>query len=468
MEKNLISVPSYIFGEMRYSPPYLRRIIYDIDGRPMIEVHDVDLWGLNAAVKSATKIQEQLWRIPLDRIVLLLSRTMDNYFAENYKYEDIVKLTGSPIDFVRGGIEFVKAWARDLNAYLAHALNEINVVYKATSPVVAILPSNSEQESLYVLAQTLLSRNATILRPSSLGASSFTALEFIYALNKTLDDLNQPELEPVRSAIAVVNIESRNYLEYLNIDNWNYLFFGDDNSVKNIESLIRGKCRPRKVIGYGTGLSTTIIWDDCDLMENISKILKAVTANSGNECDGTDIVYVQEGIYEAALKELLHQSGRYRSGNPFKSGSIGLVDSGNVQFIVGELTKRGKLDWLQRSEEDGRTLIHASIIPLNEYETAMEYPGPIASVRSFKNPDHLSALIRKDLQDNNMKKNLVTAVFARSEQIFQELLPHLRAYTVKFNKNTKDFNIALAHQGVYLVRELMDPVYVDASPLSGD
>jgi acyl-CoA reductase-like NAD-dependent aldehyde dehydrogenase len=461
MEKNLIQVPAYIFGEMRYSPSYLRRIIYDINGQPMLEIHDVDHWGLKAAIKNASKIQEHLWRIPLQQIVSLLAQTMDNYFAEDGKYETIVKLTGSPLDFVKGGIEFVKDWARNMETFLAHALNEPNVVYKSTSPVVAILPSNSEQESLYVLAQTILSRNATILRPSSLGASSYTALEFIYALNRTLDGLNKPELEPLRSAISVVNIESRDYLEHLSIDNWNYLFFGDDNSIKNIESIIREKCRPRKIIGYGTGLSTTIIWDDFNLKENIRKILKSITANAGNECDGTDIIYIQEGIYETAWQELFYMAREYRSGNPFKSGSIGLVDPDNVQFIMGELTKRGKLDWLQQTEKDGRPLIHASIIPLNEYETAMEYPGPIASVRSFKGLDHLSVLIKKDLRDNHMNRNLVTAVFARSRQNFQELIPHLKAYTVKFNKDTNEFNIALAHQGVFLVRELMDPVYVD-------
>lgn len=60
-----------------------------------------------------------------------------------------------------------------------------------------------------------------------------------------------------------------------------------------------------------------------------------------------------------------------------------------------------------------------------------------------------------------MRKNLVTSVFAQSRATFEALLPVLRAYTVKFNKDTNDFNIALAHQGVYLVRDLMDPVYVD-------
>jgi len=80
-------------------------------------------------------------------------------------------------------------------------------------------------------------------------------------------------------------------------------------------------------------------------------------------------------------------------------------------------------EFLQYSETNGKTLIHATIIPLNEYDTAMECPGPIASVRPFKNLEHLSSLIKKDLQDNNMKKNLVTSVFAQSKQIFQDILP---------------------------------------------
>ena len=106
-------------------------------------------------------------------------------------------------------------------------------------------------------------------------------------------------------------------------------------------------------------------------------------------------------------------------------------------------------------------LIWGSEVGAVSWDNDRGYPGPIASVRPFKNIEHLSSFIKKDLHDNNMKKNLVTSVFARSKQIFQDLLPYLRAYIVKYNKDTYDFNIALAHQGVYLVRDLMDPVYVD-------
>jgi len=479
MVNDLITVPSYILGEERMSPKHLRRIISGISGKPMLEVHDVDKWGLVSAIKTASKTQHQLENIPLEKIIGVLSRSVDYYFDDDSKYNVIVSLTGSPITFVREGTKFVKDWCKDLNPYLSLALEGNNVYFRNSAPVVAILPSNSEQEVPYVLAQTLLSRNATIIRPSSLGASSYSVFEFVSALNKGIDKTNDPSLEPLRSAISVINTQSRDYLDSLSIDGWNYIFFGDNFTVKEIEANIREKCSPRKIISYGTGLSMSVILDDSNLDETIRNIMESVIVNVGNECTSTDVVYVKNEMYDVVLRRLQQEAEKYRSGNPFDPRTIGLVEQNNVDYITGELLKRGKLEFLKSSDVElsdlsknstdlfdvqpyeKRRLIHTSVVPLSKYETAMEYPGPIVSVRPFTDMEELREIIEKDLRDNGMEKNLVTSVFTEDEKSFYSVLPLLRSHTVKLNKPTHDFNILLPHQGVYIVRELSNPVFID-------
>lgn len=479
MGNSLISVPSYVSGKTLESTKELRRSIPDITGKSVLEVHDVNKWGLVAAINSASRTQNQLESIPLEKICRVLSKSMDYYFVDESKCQVVVRLTGSPITFVRESMESIKAWCKDLSPYLSCALAGDQVEFGGSAPVIVILPSNSELETPYVLTQTLLSRNAAIVRPSSLGASSYSLLEFVSALNKGLDEIDDISLEPLRSAISVANIESRDYLDNLSIDGWNYIFFGDNNTVKAIESSIRERCYPRKTIGYGTGLSMSIAFDDHNLEETITNVIESVIVNVGNECDSTDIIYIKEDIYDNTLEILEQEAEKRKSGDPFNPDMIGLVQDSNADYIQGELLRRGKLKFLKTSDvgsselfitsptlfqtepNDRRRLIHTSIIPLNEYETAMEYPGPIASVRPFHDLEDLQRLVEKDLRDNSMQRNLVTSVFSRDESSFYSLLPLLKSHTVKWNKPTHRFNYLLPHQGLYLIRELSTSVFVD-------
>ena len=190
----LKQIPSYVNGEFRKSPKALRRILNDFNGNPMLEVHDVNDYELMSAIKNANKVQRELGKIPMANVRRLLEDTMHNYFHNKTKYETIVKLNGSPINFVREGMDFVKNWCFCAEGFLGRALEKGNITYRNTAPIVTILPSNSEQVMLYVVAQNLLSRNATILRPSSKGAGAYNSNEFVLALNKTIDKLNQKEL----------------------------------------------------------------------------------------------------------------------------------------------------------------------------------------------------------------------------------------------------------------------------------
>jgi hypothetical protein len=466
-------------GEFRKISDNSTRIVADIAGNPTLRIHDVDDWGLVGAVKTVTWTQKELSKIPLNEILRVLQRSMDFFCADRSEYETIVRLTGSPIEFVEQGGEFVKSWCRYLHDYLSKALPDKRAEYRNSAPVVDVLPGNSDQELLYVVAQTLASRNAAIVRPSSKGAGAYVAKLFAEALNKAVDNIGQDYLLPLKRAVNFVYTPTADVLSNLYIDGWNYLIFGGDATVRQFEQAVRSFCQPRKVIGYGTGLSMTIVADGELLDERVDKIIKSVIINRGDECDSTDIIYIQNDVYDAIVQRLKRRCKDFHSGNPFDIKTIGLVYPENADFIIGELKKRGKTKYLnshvsktrsilseffdlsQVSELQETYLIHPSVIELSEYDSAIEYPGPIVSIRSFNGEAELEALVKKDLRDNGMNRNLVTSIFCVDEKKFNSILSFLNSYTVNWNIPTHIFNASLPHQGVYIVTELVAPVYVD-------
>ena len=174
------------------------------------------------------------------------------------------------------------------------------------------------------------------------------------------------------------------------------------------------------------------------------------------------ILSISRKIYLKIVFAMLQEEARkYKSGDPFDPEKMGYLELENENFIIGELIRRGKIGDLNFTQERGRRLIHPSLIPLNRYETSLEYPGPIASIRRFGGLNELSYLIEKDLSDNGMKRSLVTAVFTDSKEKFDEVMLLLRAYLLKRNKPTHDFDILLPHQGIYLLEQLVEKIYID-------
>lgn len=465
MENNIIRIPSYIYGTKRYSENINQRVIRSLDNLPLFEIHDVDEWGLKAAIESASINQQDLTNIPTQKIVDIIVLAMDFFFDNSDKYRKIVEMTGSPYSYIKNASEKTKLWAKNISEFVPLSLglkDDKHFFPKSTSPVVAVLPGNSDQEVLFVLTQTLLSKNSTIVRPSNSGASAYAVMEFINAINLAIDKLDDPEIEPLRSAIAQVNTSNTNYLDTLSFDNWNYIFFGSDSTIATIEKKIRFNCSPRKILSHGTGLSISIVMEDVDVDKIIIPITESITMNRGNECIDTDIMYVHDDIFDEFQSKINLQARKYISGDPYENKKIGILEKDNVNFCVGEAIKRGKNQYLNLEETPDRILLHTSIFPISKFETALEYPGPIASLRSFGGINELSFLVNKDLQDNGMTKNLVTSIFTDSNHNFDKVLQLAKTYIIKRNKATNDFNYNLPHQGIYLLRELVDLIHIDS------
>lgn len=459
LKTNLLQLPCYINGEFIWNEEN-KITVAGYEGINLIQNHQATQWVREAAIETASRVQPLLAELTVEDICSVLDKTMDYYFDEDSKFEMVMRLTGSPITYVRSSIELLKDWCRNIKQYYDLVFyGKQNRPIKPTSPVFAILPSNSEEESLYIIAQSFLSRNSLIIRPSSKGASVYSCIEFIKALNKALDEIANPKFNILKSTISIINTPPDNYLQQFFIDGWNYIVFGDDDTVKFIKNSFRDvDVTPRKIIAYGTGLSISIILDDCNLECYISTIAQSICVNAGNECVSTDIIYVDRKVSEIAIKRLGDEVNKYRSCDPLEERSIGIVNNTNKQFIINQLAQRCKTEFVKIDSNNESML--TTIIPLHRHESALEYPGPIASVRVFEDENELDEIIKKDLNDNSKVKNLVASVFTESDLSFENLLPSISAFLTKHNKPTHEFDPMLPHQGIYLLNELVDINYL--------
>ncbi|MFW6233629.1 MAG: aldehyde dehydrogenase family protein [Nanoarchaeota archaeon] len=475
--KKEIKIPIYIKGKYIYNNDNF--LINDINNSCSLNISKANKWDIEAAIETASRTQNKLKDIKKEEISEILRRCSKYFLNEDNKNEIISMITGSPITFIKNSIEEGKDFCKNSNNFLNNALDK-NSIYINSSPTVCILPSNSEIEVPYVLSQILLSQNSAIIKPSSRGACSFTAYNFINAWNKALDEIknesfpflsnkNKKELSdgffsPLRNAISIINTNSRDYLEQLSINKFNYVVFGSENAINNIEEIINNNIKneesyfgPRKIIGYGTGLSKSIVFNDANLKKATTEIMNSVCINTGNECIGTDIIYVENSIYNKFLNLLKKEGGKYLSGHPLDQNKNGIVTKERLDYIVDELEIQGKKDYLNLTKKN---ILNPSIIPIHSMETAQELPGPVVYFRNFSTEEELIHLIQKDNVTNKMGKNLVTSIYTSNIEK-NKLISNIQTHKIYFNKPTHSIDLQKEnHQGKNLLIELSDKIDV--------
>lgn len=458
---------NYIDGKCK--PSNKTRINTDIlnkeDG-PKLAVHFANHWDVISAIESVSRAQSKLTHTSDQVIQTLLSKAMDYYLIKETDYVMIAEMTGSPLNFTTQAIEYTKYWVRKSSEFIKQVFGDRHETHHNSSPTFAILPSNSEQEALFVMAQSLLAKSAILVKPSTRGVAGYTCLEFAKAWSKAIDEVC-PENSHLKSAVNIVNIEHISDMwSDLAIDNWNYVCFGSDDTVKKIKASIGEFATPRKIIPYGTGLSVTVVDTSIEhpITQIAQSIMDSVSVNRGNECISTDIVYIHAAVYDDLLKELMQLRSSFKSLSVKDDLTIGLTNKTNCEFIMQELTKKGKQEFIygENKQVGNETVpvIHTSIVPISDSQIAIEYPGPIASVRSYSSKQQLVDLMNQDLEKNNKHKSLACSIYSNT-QFFEKILPVVSAYTVKLNKPTHMMDLFLPHQGIYLIRELSDVMVVE-------
>jgi len=469
-----IEIKNYINGKFSETDDFVinDNAINDIDG-PKAKIYFCNDWDLTAAIETATLIQPKLRLVSSNMLADLLSKTMEYYFNSNEDYLFLTEMTGSPYRFLRYAINGTKEWVKDFKNFYTNTFRSVVSSYIFSSnPTFAILPSNAEQISLFVIAQSIMAKSALIIRSSSRNAGSFTSVRFVEAWNKVIDELN-PDLHFLKKIVNIVNYKNIDDLwKHVSIDDWNYICFGSRHTINNVVSNINQYATPRKFVDYGYGFSNSVI-DSSALLnldyknqaivlnEITQKVLISATENTGNQCTATDVVYVHKDVYEMVFKALKHNAVKYKSLDPKHPESIGVVSPNNVKYIeqgINELHKREHLN--VQLDANNNKVIHASVVPLSRYEYASEYPGPILFVKSYDSETDLLQQMAKELEVNDVLKYLSSSVFA-SKTFFNDIAPKLRTYKLKYDKPSHEVNLYYYHQGKNLLDELTELTIIE-------
>lgn len=432
------------------------------------QVFAANHWQIEAAIETATRVQPSLSQIPLETRIECLRSFTKRFLRDADLLEALGWLSGVSFSELRGELSSLRHWGGQLGPFLSEALpgQGSQTDWRPSAPAFFLLPSNSDIEVALLLFQSLLSGNAAVVRPSRRGSSAYCLDHLMETWCDCVDELlGSEESSLLKSAISLIPTDSKVPWSQLAIDGWNYVLFGSNGTLQSIEEEILSRADPRKILKYGTGLSTAIVANDADVEKAASLVLVGATSHAGNNCLGTDIVYVDVTIAERFHTTLLDHLSRFRSATPDHDG-CGLVSEANTQATIAEVDLRNHLRSLRVDPEPCPGTLHPSVLPLNDLDTAIEYPAPVLSLRVYEDGSRLGGLIDKDLRDNAQDRSLVTSIFTESDSMWKTIQPLTRAWLCRRNLATHAFNPMLPHQGTYLARELSEAFHLDESPSS--
>ncbi|MFA6035572.1 MAG: hypothetical protein WC759_01290, partial [Candidatus Micrarchaeia archaeon] len=219
---DLIELPNYISSTFQKGTD--SKNLFSYDGKKVAVLYGSTSSMIRNAKRTASEIRPALAEIPLKTYLTVLQAALPHYFDKQTDFETVSKLSGSPISFVKEEIGDLKLWGKNITDYISLCFGSetyekipIRVagklvaqrIYIPKAPVTVVLPQNDDGLALYVLSQVFLSKNPAIVKPSSSGASAFSTIRFIEALNRGID-VSSPNNQILKKSIQVVNILDEN------------------------------------------------------------------------------------------------------------------------------------------------------------------------------------------------------------------------------------------------------------------
>ncbi len=440
--------------------------VCDYKGNPQYKVTIANHSDIDRIVESATHQLEKLHEVPLEEIRNLFLNTMER-FIEKIDNQYIAAITGSTETYLSGLWFACTKMLKLYNEYLANMLpgrfhqGDNRAYPKNTAPTFVILPGNSEMESIWLILQVLMTRNPVVVRVSTASASMYVIHTFLGALTACLAN-QRTLLREVLNSISVIHVPSNSELmARLYRDGWNYIIFGQEKTTLNFEKTVRQHALPRKVIRYGNGFSTSVIFHDSVVDDAAKKVFDSIATNRGYECVSTDVLYVEQDIYDEFLTALRKYLADYNRYHPEKHG---VVLPRNSAYIVNSLTDLGfENDITMVTDHAGNEAFRSAILEVDRDHKPKEYPGTVITVRSFNGLDELQSQMALDLDANQLSHSLVTSVYTTTHGPADAIIRMGRARTIRVNKPTHQLDVLEPHQGIDLYLELVDLNYVDVS-----
>lgn len=462
-------IPNYIAGS--FSTEGTTKSIVDLKGKEVAEVFSATPGILRQAKRAIMKGGAALQSIPLEEIFDILEEMTQEYFEADELIQQVVAITGTSRASLRSSLDARRTWAARIRSVYAErartsgAVDEVRV-FESLGPIIAVLPQNSGEESFYVLAHALIARSPILIRTSSEGESSFSAIEFIRALEKVLVRHRVEVATAIRSAIAVVNLfglsSKEELLEALHMAEASYLIFGSEETMR----LAQEHCARRgvkKVITMGTGLASAFVCRDADVDAAAGEIIESATINNGNECVCTKVIYAEESIADALRAKLASfRDGLRRASLTSEEATLGFLRPAHLDARSEFFRRRGRT--LTESKEMYDVLIEEAAIE----EGIAEVPGPFLLLKRVPSIQVGVETFRRDLRREGVSRAICAAVFTASRKQFLETARLIPSYCVRHNLGTHRVNPLQDIHGISLFEEFLTPKLLDLRPLRGE
>ncbi len=203
----------------------------------------------------------------------------------------------------------------------------------------------------------------------------------------------------------------------------------------------------------GTGFSISIILNDADISSAIEEIAHSVTQDKGNKCTTTNVVYAEEQIYQQLVESLHKKEAEFVKKNILHPETkLGWLREEEKEKIIKQL----KVVYGLENINHEANYINFTIHEMQPHEQVEEISAPVLFLKKLNYEGELIKQIKEDIAKNKLEKNLVTSIYTKSFEKFEKLASALPSHTFKFNRSSEKINFFLEHQGIFLIRELVD------------
>ena len=117
----MIEILNYINGKFEASEN--KKILKNYKGEDYAVIFDIENSSLRNAKRNLFRIRQKLSDIPLNKIIVMLKKSMDYYYVDEKDFEIAANLTGSPISFIKDSFKELKNWCKNIHEYVYLCFN---------------------------------------------------------------------------------------------------------------------------------------------------------------------------------------------------------------------------------------------------------------------------------------------------------------------------------------------------------
>jgi succinate-semialdehyde dehydrogenase/glutarate-semialdehyde dehydrogenase len=333
--------------------------------------------------------------------------------------------------------------------------------------ICAITPFNSPLNTvLHKVAPSLAGGNAVILKPAA-----YTPLSAALLVEVLLEAGIAPEfISLIQGRGSVIG----NVL--LNNQDIDFYAFTGSTEVGTVLQQAAGLRKTQLELG---SIASTIVCNDANLAHAVPKITNAAFRKAGQVCTSIQRLYVQNGILDRALRELVREASRMPAGDPRDPQT-------RVGPMISESAAERAESWLQEAVEDGAQIVcggqrSGSVLPptiVTNVKSGMkvldqEIFAPVMCVIPFQTLEEAIA------GANDQPYGLAAGIFTNDIHQAIQAATALRFGAVHINESSSSRADGMPYGGIkasghgmegpkYTIREVTEERLVTITPLAAD